>query len=144
MALSIQENSTIEELYTRANAFFAQNQLELAEKLYNQILSRQKDRLETSLLENSTVADIFHNLGMIAENRARLDEAIALYEKSVAVDTQRSASWLFLAKAYLDKYHLFHNPRDFYLGRKAIHWAEETGCAYPVVGWLKKEYQKVS
>lgn len=144
MAFNHSKTSSLEDLHIRANALLAQNCPEHAETLYHFILNQRREIPDQPRTDDQIEADVYFCLGMIAESRGCLDDAIKIYEKSVAADHLQNVPWLFLAKAYLEKYQTSQNPRDFYLGRKAIQWAEEAGCTYPVLGWLKKEYQKVS
>jgi tetratricopeptide (TPR) repeat protein len=124
-------------LYIKANAYLAKGRLDLAESLYLKLLLINE--IEDSL-DLETHADIFHNLGMIAERRLKNDSAIDYYKKAVERNSKRSMTWIFLAKLYFTRYELTGNELDHKAGINALNSAEETNFTYPIIGILKAKY----
>jgi tetratricopeptide (TPR) repeat protein len=88
-------------IYARANVYLAKGCFDLAEDLYLKLLNLLE---KESHLNFNIHADILHNLGMLAEGRGNFDLAIDYYRQSVNLNHERSMTWLFLAKLYLNRF----------------------------------------
>lgn len=124
-------------LYMRGNLLLANHRPELAAKQYQKYLAFYHQGWEA---EPAVVADIYHNLGMIAEERQEIDNAIAYYQQALNLDAQHGMTWLFLAKLYLNRYEEEHRQSDRILGTKALEEAERYKSGFPAVRFLKKRY----
>jgi tetratricopeptide (TPR) repeat protein len=74
-------------LYTttqQANRHHAAGQLDRAEQAYRQALAHLQDQPETEWIRSSTSV-IYHQLGMTAQDRGRLDEAGDWYRRSIQI-----------------------------------------------------------
>jgi tetratricopeptide (TPR) repeat protein len=138
LASRVKENREL--IYARANVYLAKGCLDLAEELYFKLINLQKSG---SCLDFNIHADILHNLGMLAERRGNFDQAIDYYQQSVNLNRERSMTWLFLAKLYLNRYDCFGNKSDLEIGLDAIKWAEDNHNQYPVIKVLKAKYALV-
>ncbi|HOP73506.1 MAG TPA: tetratricopeptide repeat protein [Bacillota bacterium] len=127
----------MKQLYRRGNLFLANGRPELAVKHYQKYLAFYHQGWEA---EPVVVADIYHNLGMIAEERQAIDEAIAYYEQALKYDAYHGMTWIFLAKLYLNRYEEQHRQSDRMMGVKALEEAERCKTGFPAVNFLKKRY----
>jgi len=126
-------------LYTKANAYFAKGCLDIAESLYHKLLNRSE--AETGI-SRQLRADIFHNLGMISEERRNLKDAVFFYRQALRNNKQHNMTWLFLAKIYLERYEQSGSLLDYQAGLKALHKAAEANPDYPVVKILKERFAR--
>jgi tetratricopeptide (TPR) repeat protein len=124
-------------IYAKANVYLANGCLDLAEGLYSKLLELQE---KENFLDKNIHADIFHNLGMLAEKRGNFDSAIEYYQQAVNLDSNRSMTWLFLAKLYLNRFDGSQNHHDLQIGLEAVRRAEASSSQYPVIKILKKKY----
>jgi tetratricopeptide (TPR) repeat protein len=124
-------------IYAKANVYLANGCLDFAEGLYFKLLELQE---KENLLDMNIRADIFHNLGMLAEKRGNFDSAIEYYQRAVDLNSDRSMTWLFLAKLYLSRFDGSRNYRDLKIGLEAVRRAEASHSQYPVIQILKNKY----
>ncbi len=124
-------------LYRQGNLFLAQRRPELAAKQYQKYLAFYHQGWEA---EPAVIADIYHNLGMIAEERQAIDEAIDCYQHALKHNAYHGMTWVFLAKLYLNRYEEEHRQSDRILGIEALKEAERYKTGFPAVDFLKKRY----
>jgi len=124
-------------IYIRANGHLARGCYDLAEELYCKLI-----RLDDSgdKLEPEIHADILHNLGMIAEKRHDYDLAIHYYGQSVVINSERSRTWVFLAKSYFNRFEKSGDLSDHKAAFAALQKAEASPVNYPIIKILKEKY----
>lgn len=126
-------------LYTKANAYLAKGCLDIAESLYHKLLNHSE--AETGI-SRELRGNIFHNLGMISEERRNLKDALFFYRQALRNNKEHSMTWLFLAKIYLERYEQSGSPLDYQAGLKALHKVAEVKPDYPVVKILKERFAR--
>lgn len=126
-------------LYDKANVYLAKGCLDIADGLYHKVLNLSESGAK---ITPELRADIMHNLGMISEHRHNLEAAINFYRQAVRNDKQHSMTWLFLAKAYLERYEKLGNIQDHQAGVKALNKAAELKPEYPAVKVLKEKFSR--
>lgn len=127
------------ELYTKANAYFAKGCLDVAESLYRKILELSSNGVR---IKRDIRADVLHNLGMISERRHNLDGAISFYRQAVRSNKQHGMTWLFLARVYLERYEKLGEKQDYMAGLRALTRAAEIEPQFPVVKILKEKFAR--
>ncbi|MGE5604410.1 MAG: tetratricopeptide repeat protein [Bacteroidota bacterium] len=127
-------------LYTKANVYLAKGCFDIAESLYHKILNRSE--VETGITRELR-ADIFHNLGMISEQRQNWDNAVYFYKQALRNNKQHGMTWLFLARVYLERYEQSGDIQDYQAGKRAINKAAEFKPEYPIVKILKERFVSV-
>lgn len=132
------KSELIYKLYFKGNLLLSKNSYELAEKCYTRVLKLRKNGVEVS---REITADIFHNLGMIAETKKDFDSAIGFYQQSLSENCHRSMTWLFLAKLFLERFESKQQDEDYRSGLDAIHQAELSDINFPAIQFMKKRYQ---
>ncbi len=126
-------------LYNKANVYLAKGCLDIAESLYHKLLNLNESGAK---ITKELRADVLHNLGMISERRHNLEAAINFYQQAVENDKQHGMTWLFLAKAYLERYEKLGDKQDHQAGCRALNKAAEFKPEYPVVKILKERFTK--
>ena len=124
-------------IYIRANGHLAKGCYDLAEELYWKLIALDDSG---DKLNQEIYADILHNLGMIAEKRQDDDLAIHYYCQSVAKNSGRSHTWVFLAKSYFNRFEKSKDPNDRKAAFAALQKAEAAPIEYPVIKILKEKY----
>jgi len=125
-------------IYDKANYFLARGQSEPARQFYLKLITMKESG---DLVNREIYADILHNLGMIAENNRQYDLAINYYRQVIAASSKHRMTWLFLARAYLDRFQREADPADLTSGGEAIKEAEKAGLSFPALRYLKKKYR---
>ena len=126
-------------LYTKANVYLAKGCIDIAESLYHRLLNQSEAEVGFT---RELRADVYHNLGMISEERRNLKDALFFYKQALRNNKQHSMTWLFLAKIYLERYEQSGSLLDHQAGLKALHKAAELKPEYPVVKVLKERYAR--
>ena len=123
-------------LYSQANMLLAEASQEKAKNIYQKLLKSDHEALDPNMK-----ADILHNLGMIAESEEDVSAAIRFYREAIAINENRSATWLFLARIYLNRFEKNGDSADYQAGVFSVVQAEKSATTnYPVIGLLKKKY----
>ena len=135
LATSLPEE--VHEIYTRANGYLAKGCLDFAERLYSRLLAIYT---QGSPIDPDLLADILHNLGMIAQERQYGNLALSYYLQALEMNEERSMTWLFLAQIYFERFDESHHQADLSSGRTAVLKAEAINGNYPIIKILKQKY----
>jgi tetratricopeptide (TPR) repeat protein len=140
LTLALSENQRLNlsnRWYIRGNAFLAQHREVLAETCYHKILSLKETGV---LVPTNILADVLHNLGLIAEERQDAELAITYYSRALQEDENHRMTWLFLAKLYFERYEKKRCLTDYRSGMSALYYAETALHNFPAVRYLKRKY----
>lgn len=138
LALSESEQQKmIHRIYIRANALLAGRHETLAAKSYQKLLAL---RAAGITVDSKILADVLHNLGMIAENNQETESAIIYYSRALQEDETHSMTWLFLAKLYMERYQREKRKTDYEQALNALVKAEVTTKDFPAVQFLKQKF----
>ena len=139
LAISVNEQDNLVKLaYQRGNLLIAKGKLNLAEKQYHKVVALAKSGVSVN---RDILSDVYHNLGMIAEENRNLEDAVNFYRASLHEKSERSMTWLFLARIYLERFDATKQLEDFHSGVRALVEAEGLKSDLPVVKYLKYKYK---